>query len=267
MDFRDTLGAEMKKTEVFLEVKQLSKSFKRKGESIQAVKNVSFCLPAGSCLGLIGESGCGKSTIASMVAGFLVPDQGEIWYHNKRLAVKGKNAQEHRKTMQMIFQNPQGSLNPYMTVEKNLYEAVRYHEKGNENGWKNDAVRNLEYMGLPEEYLQRKPNELSGGECQRVAIARALMRRPELLICDEITSALDVSVQAEIIRYILRLKDDGVSMLFITHDLMLAAHVCDELLVMRNGREVEAGNTQQVLKTPREEYTKQLITATCPAAC
>ena len=261
MDLGDTLGAEMKKTGVLLEVKHLSKSFKRKGERIQAVKNVSFRLPAGSCLGLIGESGCGKSTIASMVAGFLVPDQGEIWYQKERLAVKGKTAQEQRRSMQMIFQNPQGSLNPYMTVEKNLYEAVRYHKQGNENGWKNEAVRNLDYMGLPEEYLQRRPDELSGGECQRVAIARALMRRPELLICDEIASALDVSVQAEIIRYILRLKDDGVSMLFITHDLMLAAHVCDELLVMRNGQEVEAGNTQQVLQTPREEYTQQLIMA------
>ena len=261
MDLGDTLGAEMKKTGVLLEVKHLSKSFKRKGERIQAVKNVSFRLPAGSCLGLIGESGCGKSTIASMVAGFLVPDQGEIWYQKERLAVKGKTAQEQRRSMQMIFQNPQGSLNPYMTVEKNLYEAVRYHKQENENGWKNEAVRNLDYMGLPEEYLQRRPDELSGGECQRVAIARALMRRPELLICDEITSALDVSVQAEIIRYILRLKEDGVSMMFITHDLMLAAHVCDELLVMRNGQEVEAGNTQQVLQTPREKYTQQLIMA------
>ena len=252
----------MRQTDVLLEVKQLSKSFKRKGKNIQAVKDISFRLFSGTCLGVIGESGCGKSTIASMIAGFLVPDHGEIWYQNERLEAKEKAAQEQRKSIQMIFQNPQGSLNPYMTVEKNLYEAVRYHKQKNRNDWKSNAELNLKYMGLPEEYLLRKPNELSGGECQRVAIARALMRKPKLLICDEITSALDVSVQAEIIRYILQLKNDGVSMLFITHDLMLAAHVCDEILVMKNGKEVEAGDTRQVLKMPREEYTKQLIRAT-----
>ena len=249
----------MNKTDALLEVNQLSKTFRRNGEQISAVNQISFRLPTGTCLGLIGESGCGKSTIASIVAGFIVPDRGEIWYMNEKLSPKGKTAQQQRESMQMIFQNPQGSMNPYMTVEQNLYEAVRYH--GCLDEWKKEAVRNLEYMGLSDSYLTRKPGELSGGECQRVAIARALMRKPELLICDEITSALDVSVQAEIIRYILQLKKEGVTMLFITHDLMLAGHVCDELLVMRCGKEIETGKAQQILKTPREEYTKQLIRA------
>lgn len=217
--------------EHLLTVEKLNKSFKSRGKHLHVVKDMSFTIDEGECLGLIGESGCGKSTVAALIAGFIRPDSGSITFCGEPLTYKGRAAQLCRRDMQMIFQDPRSSLNPRMTVRKNLEEAVIYYEPEKKGRLEAEIISELEKMGLPDSYTDKYPSELSGGECQRVTIARALMRKPKLLICDEITSALDVSVQAEIIRYLLKLKEeDRISFLFISHDLALAGHICDRII-------------------------------------
>ena len=219
-----------------LEVDNLTKRFRNAGTEHAAADRVSFCIHEGECVGLIGESGCGKSTVANLIAGFLRPDAGTIRFGKKTLKWRGREARTDRKEMQMVFQNPHLSLDPRMTIEENLAEAVVYYEKTNRADLTERIETGLIRLGLPAEYRRKLPGELSGGECQRAAIARALMRSPKLLICDEVTSALDVSVQAEIMKYLLELKREGLSFLFITHDLILAAVICDRILVMEEGR-------------------------------
>ena len=221
---------------MLLEVKNLTKTFHKAGTNLVAVDDVNFSIKEGECVGLIGESGCGKSTVANLVAGFIRPDAGTISFERKLLKWKGRDARRDRRNMQMVFQNPHTSFNPRMTIGENLSEAVIYYEKDRKAGLTARMESGLEKMGLPKEYLLKLPGELSGGECQRAAIARALMRSPSLLICDEATSALDVSVQAEIMRYLMELKGEGLSFLFITHDLMLAAMICDRIAVMKDGK-------------------------------
>jgi len=174
----------------------------------------------------------------------------------------GRKAQLQRKTMQMIFQNPISSLNPHMTILANLKEAAVYYEKIDDKDFFAKASEELVHLGLSSEYLSRYPRELSGGECQRVAIAKALIRRPKLLICDEITSALDVCVQAEIIKYLIELKSSGISILFITHDLSITRQLCDCIIVMQNGRIVEQDTTSNILDAPKQQYTRLLVSST-----
>ena len=214
-----------------LTVENLNKSFKNRGKLLPVVRDLSFTIGEGEALGLIGESGCGKSTVASLIAGFLKPDGGRIFFDGQLLSYKGRQAQLCRKDMQMIFQDPRSQMNPRMTVRKNLEEAVIYYEPERKEHLEPDILAGLAKMGLPGSYIDKYPSELSGGECQRVAIARALMRKPKLLICDEITSALDVSVQAEIIRCLLELKEqEKLSFLFISHDPALAGLFCDRII-------------------------------------
>ncbi len=244
-----------------LEVNNLTKVFRKSGTELVAADDVSFSIGEGECVGLIGESGCGKSTVANLVAGFIRPDAGSISFDGKMLKWKGKEARTGRRNMQMVFQNPHMSLDPRMTIEENLSEAVIYYEKVEKTALKKRMEAGLEKMGLPADYLSKLPGELSGGECQRVAIARALMRSPDLLICDEVTSALDVSVQAEIMRYLMQLKREGISFLFITHDLMLAVMICDRIAVMKDGKIIETGNAHDIINEPNESYTKALVRA------
>lgn len=244
-----------------LEINNLTKKFRKSGTELVAADQVDFSIHEGECVGLIGESGCGKSTVANLVAGFIKPDGGTITFAGKQLKWKGRDAQRDRSKMQMVFQNPHMSLNPRMSVEENLSEAVVYYEKTDKAALTERIESELRRLGLPVDYRKKRPGELSGGECQRVAIARALMRSPDLLICDEVTSALDVSVQAEIMKYLMELKRDGLSFLFITHDLLLAAMICDRIIVMKEGRVVEAGDVRSIIDTPREAYTKELVRA------
>ena len=201
---------------------------------------MSLQIRQGECLGLVGESGCGKSTLAFLLAGFLRPDEGELYFLGRKLEGSGREAQHRREGMQMVFQDPASSLNPYMTIGRNLMEALRYWKKQLPQEEQRLLVKGaLEQAGLPAAFMDRRPHQLSGGECQRAAIARALLAGPKLLICDEVTSALDMSVQAEIMRLLTERKEEKeqkLSMLFITHDTDLAAAICDRIAVMEQGR-------------------------------
>lgn len=245
-----------------LEIHELNKSFSKSGQKIEAVRDFSCSLENGQCMGIVGESGSGKSTVAGLITGFIKPECGEIIYDNEKLLSSGRKAQLQRKTMQMIFQNPISSLNPHMTILANLKEAAVYYEKIDDKDFFAKASEELIHLGLSYEYLSRYPRELSGGECQRVAIAKALIRRPKLLICDEITSALDVCVQAEIIKYLIELKSSGISILFITHDLSITRQLCDRIIVMQNGGIVEQDTTSNILDAPKQQYTRLLVSST-----
>ncbi|MCR5656990.1 MAG: dipeptide/oligopeptide/nickel ABC transporter ATP-binding protein [Butyrivibrio sp.] len=244
--------------DVVLKVVSLKKTFCRKNVRVCAAADISFEIKKGRCLGLIGESGSGKSTIAQIIAGFERADEGSVFFNDKECLVSRQDFNS-RYGMQLIFQNPESSLNPRMKVREILFEAARYLSDLNKEQMEKLAKEVLSQVHLPDKYLGRYPYELSGGECQRVAIARALMLSPGLLICDEITSALDVLVQAQIMDILKGLKEKGISILFITHDLALAEEICDEILVLKEGREVERGSAYDIMHRSTKEYTKLLI--------
>ncbi len=239
--------------EYILTAEHLKKVFRgrekygKKGKDICAVEDVSFCLRKGESLGLIGESGSGKSTVAYMTAGLLKPTEGTIHFYGNY--------------MQMVFQDPIKSLNPHRTVVDNICEGLIYRKNGKSMvEIRKLALEAMDLVHLDRSYAGRKGRELSGGECQRATIARAILIKPELLICDEVTSALDVSVQAQIMELLSELKRQmGLSYLFISHDIALVSHFCDRVAVMYRGRIVEEGATGQVLEHPQQEYTKRLL--------
>ena len=239
--------------EYILTAEHLKKVFRgrekygKKGKDICAVEDVSFCLRKGESLGLIGESGSGKSTAAYMTAGLLKPTEGTIHFYGNY--------------MQMVFQDPIKSLNPHRTVLDNICEGLIYRKNGRTMAEIRElALEAMDLVHLDRSYAGRKGRELSGGECQRATIARAILIKPELLICDEVTSALDVSVQAQIMELLSELKRQlGLSYLFISHDIALVSHFCDRVAVMYRGRIVEEGATEQVLEHPQQEYTKRLL--------
>lgn len=240
--------------ENILEVKNLNKSFYKREvfigkqkERTRAVDGVSFSIERGSCLGLIGESGSGKSTTAYMTAGLLKKDSGEINFYGNH--------------MQMIFQDPMKAMDPRMKVIDNICEGLIYHKDNlRKEEIRNRALEVMDMVQLDRKYADRYSRELSGGECQRATIARAILICPELLICDEVTSALDVSVQAQIMQLLAYLKKQlHLSCLFISHDIALVNSFCDSVAVMYQGKIVETGKTMDVIRNPKEEYTKQLI--------
>lgn len=228
-----------------LEVKNLVKKFHNNKTKLTAVDHVSFSIAKGEIFGLLGESGSGKTTIAQLVSGFQKPTSG-------RITVNGR--------MQMVFQNPIESLQPRMKVIDALSEGMRYHSKASKDEIRSRALEVLKLVGLDETYAGRYPGELSGGQCQRAAIGRAIMLPPDLLICDEVTSALDVSVQAQIVSLLKELQQSlGMSILFITHDIALAGVFCNKIAVMQKGTIVEAGTSKEITLTPTHPYTKQLV--------
>jgi len=196
----------------------------------------------------VGESGTGKSTLARIILGLLEPDKGEVIHHTPR--------------PQIIFQDPYSSLNPAYTVEWSVEEPLRIYGKYDAAERKRRVREMLERVELPEECFQSKPDELSGGQRQRVSIAAALIRRPRFIIADEPVSALDVTIQAQILRLMRNLREElDLSYLFISHDLNVVYQLCDRVLVMKDGRIVEQGTIDQVFNHPREEYTKRLLAA------
>ena len=231
--------------------------------TIRAVDNVSFSIPAGSTLGLVGESGCGKTTVGRCVLRLVEPTQGEIYFKDIPVhTLKKKALRKLRRSMQIIFQDPYGSLNPRMTVYSMLAEILAVHRLCPRSARRNRVYELLEMAGLSPESADRYPHEFSGGQRQRIGIARALATEPELIIADEAVSALDVSIQAQILNLMRELQQKlGIAYLFISHDLSVVKHISDYVAVMYLGRIVEKGTVEQVLDNPLHPYTRALLRA------
>lgn len=248
-----------------LELQEVKKSFRKNQNIFAAVDGVSFHIEAGECVGLVGESGCGKSTIARLITRLEKMDSGEITVNGKNMAkLKGKALRKSYQKLQMVFQNPVDSFNPKLKIGSSIGESLinfgRYHGQV-----KQKVTQLLEMVGLKAEYAARYPHEISGGQCQRAAIARAIAVEPDLLICDEVTSALDVSIQAQIVNLILKLqKELHMSYLFISHDLALVQSICNRVLVMHCGRIVEEGTIQDVIEHAVHPYTQLLLSSVFP---
>ena len=243
-----------------IRVDHLTRRFSRAGQEITAVDDVSFALRPGECLGLIGESGSGKTTIVNMITRLLDPTEGRIYLDGKDITgLKGAELRKMYRDVQMVFQTPTESFDPRRTLGDGIGESLR------NNGWSREKTRAevrslLTQCGLPEEFADRYPHEVSGGQCQRAAIARAIAIKPKVLILDEATSALDVTVQKEILELLQILKEQlQMSYLFICHDIALVQAFCDRVVVMSRGKLVEEGIPDDVIANPQEEYTKNLI--------
>lgn len=229
----------------------------------KAVDGVSFELRRGEVLGLVGESGCGKSTLGRTLVGLLPVYEGKVKFDAKNIADNTqKEWRKIRKEIQLIFQDPYASLNPRMSIGDMLMEPLMVHNIVPRSERRKEALRLLDLVQLPADSMQRYPHQFSGGQRQRLGIARALAVRPQLLICDESVSALDVSVQAQILNLLKELQQEfNLSYLFISHDLNVVHYISDRVMVMQSGKIVEAGNAEQVLKHPADDYTKRLIEA------
>jgi peptide/nickel transport system ATP-binding protein len=247
-----------------LEVKDLRVSYasgqsltKAEG-SFQALKGINLALEQGQTLGIVGESGCGKSTLAKTIVRLLEPSSGRIIFDGVDIAtLRGPKLKPYRKQIQMIFQDPSDSLNPKHTLFSIIAEPMEIHHEPDREERVNEL---MDLVGLPKALLTRYPHELSGGQRQRVGIARALALKPRLVICDEPVSALDLSVQSQIINLLLGLqKTLGLSYIFISHDLRLVRHFSDWIAVMYKGEIVEYGASDTLYHAPKHEYTRSLL--------
>ncbi|MDH1517968.1 ABC transporter ATP-binding protein [Acinetobacter johnsonii] len=255
--------------EIILDVRDLKKSFySRKGlfgkEEFQAVKGVSFQLAKGKTLGLVGESGSGKTTIGLLLMRLQAATGGKVLFEGQDiLAMSEKEFARYQRKIQIIFQNPYASLNPRFTVGQILMEPMQVHGIGaNDAERKQMALELLERVSLPAQAFYRYPHEFSGGQRQRIAIARCLTLKPEVLICDESVSALDVSVQAQVLNLLQDLQDEfGLSYIFISHDLSVVKYISDQIMVMNHGDVVEIANSDDLYQSPQHEYTKRLLSA------
>ena len=243
-----------------LEVHNLKKTFYKNKVPFAAVGGISFSMNKGECLGLVGESGCGKSTTAKIITHLVKPDEGSVLLNGEEtLRLKGKALKDLYSRIQMVFQTPQDSFDPRCTLGDGIMEGMRNHGMSRRQA-KERMLELLEMVDLDSGFARRFPHEVSGGQCQRAAIARALAMNPELIICDEATSALDVTVQAQIIELLKKLqREQGMSLLLICHDLALVQNMCDRVIVMYRGQIVEEGTPDDVICHPREEYTKILV--------
>lgn len=251
-----------------LSVRELGVTFGRGPKAFRAVDNVSLQIAPGEVLGLVGESGSGKSTLARAVVGLHEPSAGEVLLDDQVVSHAKGQAARHRRRIQMIFQDPSSCLDPRLLIGRSVEEAVaaaarREGRAAPGTGERRARVRELlDSVGLPESFVDRLPRELSGGQRQRVAIARAVAAEPQVILADEITSALDVSVQGAVLNHLLGVQRElGFSMLFISHNLAVVRLVCDRVAVMRAGKVVESGPVLDVLERPSHAYTKKLIAA------
>lgn len=238
--------------------------FRRTVDSISAVDSVDLRIATGQILALVGESGCGKTTLGRAVLRLINPTGGSIWFSGRDItALSRRRLAPFRHQMQVIFQDPMSSLNPRLRIATTLTEPMAVHGIGRSRKERFDlAARTLEQVQLEPEHLWRYPHEFSGGQRQRICIARALVLEPRFIVCDEVTSALDVSVQAEILQMLLRLRRErNLTLLFITHDIAVVEYVSDEVAVMHAGRIIERGPTESVCISPRHEYTQRLLAA------
>jgi peptide/nickel transport system ATP-binding protein len=238
--------------------------FKRVVDQVRAVDDVSFSIQQGKTLALVGESGCGKTTLGKGLLSLIPSAAGRVLLEGLELNhLQGEALRQHRAKIQIVFQDPFSSMNPRMLVGDVIDEGVRaLYPKISAEQRRQTVKRLLQQVGLPEDSAMRYPHEFSGGQRQRICIARALAVEPKLIVCDEPTSALDVSVQAQIIQLLKSLQQEqGISYLFITHDLAVVAEIADEVAVMYQGKIVELGNVEQVLQLPQHAYTKKLLQA------
>jgi len=259
------------RNQVLLEVKDLSKLFpiqrgvlRRTVGHVRAVDGVSFQVKSGETLGLVGESGCGKTTTGRCIIRLETPTKGEIIFNKdgQPVRIDQRTIKSLRRDMQIIFQDPFSSLNPRMTVERIIAEPLITHGMKNKTAIKDRVVALLEAVGLSAEHLRRFPHEFSGGQRQRIGIARALALNPKLVICDEPVSALDVSVQAQVINLLQDLQEQfGLTYLFIAHDLSVVYHICNRVAVMYLGRIVEITEVDELYANPKHPYTEALFSA------
>lgn len=255
--------------EIILDVRDLKKSFySRKGlfgkDEFQAVKGVSFQLAKGKTLGLVGESGSGKTTIGLLLMRLQQATGGKALFQGKDiLSMTEKEFTAYQRKIQIIFQNPYASLNPRFTVGQILMEPMQIHKIGQDDAERKQmALDLLERVSLPAQAFYRYPHEFSGGQRQRIAIARCLTLKPEILICDESVSALDVSVQAQVLNLLQDLQDEfGLSYIFISHDLSVVKYISDQIMVMNHGELVEIANSDELYQSPQHDYTKRLLSA------
>lgn len=252
--------------EKILEVRNLKKYFKSPAGTVYAVDDVSFSINKGETLGIVGESGCGKTTTGRSIIRLIEPTSGEVIFDGKDVCkLKRKEMINLRKDMQIIFQDPFSSLNPRMTVFETIAEPIKYH-KIIPNATKGDIEKRvlelMETVGLAERLINAYPHELDGGRRQRIGIARALAVEPKFIVCDEPVSALDVSIQAQILNLLKKLqKERGITFIFITHDLSVVKHFSDNINVMYLGRSVEIASSDELFANPLHPYTKALLSA------
>ena len=248
-----------------VEVKHLKQDFGTKNNLVKAIDDISFDIYEGETFGLVGESGSGKSTTGRALLRLYQPTDGEILFEGKDIATlkKGKELLEFRKEAQMIFQDPYASLDSRMKVRDIIAEGIDIHHLASTKEERNQVVDELlETVGLNREHANRYPHEFSGGQRQRIGIARALALNPKFIVCDEAISALDVSIQAQIVNLLKKLqKEKGLTYLFIAHDLSMVKYISDRIAVMYRGRIVEMGSAECVYTNPQHAYTKSLLSA------
>lgn len=255
-------------SEIF-KVENLSKIYEtnnglfKKNTYTNAVDDISFSVKKGKITSIVGESGCGKSTTAKLLMGIEEKTSGEILFEDKEISNFSKSElKEYRKNVQIIFQDPYSSLNPRWSVGQIISEPLLLNTNLDKNQIKQKVLEIMHKVGLQEEWYWRYPHQFSGGQRQRIGIARALSLNPKVIICDEPVSALDVSIQAQVLNLLLDLQDEfNLTYVFISHDLGVVEHISDEIFVMYFGKIVEKGNVNEIFTNPKHDYTKKLINA------
>ena len=265
-----SLASDGKKDEILLDVQNLYKYFpvrggvlKRVQAYVQAVDDVSFSVRKGETLGLVGESGCGKTTVGRTILRLIPPTKGKVYFQGRDLfSLRGNDLKRVRRDLQIIFQDPYGSLDPRMPVGESIAEGLEAHNIGNRRERREIVVDFLRKVGLEDYHARRYPHEFSGGQRQRIGIARALALRPQLLVCDEPVSALDVSIQSQVLNILNDLqKEFGLTYIFIAHNLSVVEHISDRVAVMYLGKVVELAQRDELFRSPKHPYTKALMSA------
>jgi len=256
-------------SEVLFEIKNLKKHYEvkkglfQKPTIIKAVDDIDFKVNKGEVFSIVGESGCGKSTTAMLMMTIEEPTAGEIFFEGKDITkFNAKELREYRKKVQIIFQDPYSSLNPRWKVGKIIAEPLKLNSDLSAKEIKKEVLAIMKKVGLEEDWYERYPHQFSGGQRQRIGIARALILKPEVIICDEPVSALDVSIQAQVLNLLLDLQDEfNLTYIFISHDLGVVEHISDRITVMYFGDIVESNNVEELFANPQHEYTKTLLDA------